>query len=235
MIIKEFSFSVVSNEFISQDIRFLVLENNNQIDFLAGQYFTFKLADKVNRSYSIASQPHIDKLEFLIGINPNGVGSNLINQLQVGDNITAIGPLGFFTIEKHCPEIKDSDSFIFIATGTGIAPIRSIVKDLLINKKVKNYIHLFFGLRFDNQAYFFDEFNKLASMFSNFKFYPVISRPSLDWTGYTGYCQDIIVKTDLDKNSNIFVCGSNKNVDSIINFLIDNNFKKEKIFFEKFG
>lgn len=235
MIIKEYCLCVVSNQFISQDIRFLVLSNSNQIEFFAGQYLTFKLSNKVNRSYSIASEPGIDKLEFLIGINPTGVGSSFINQLQVGDNITAIGPLGFFTIEKHCSQIKESDSFIFIATGTGIAPIRSIIKDLLINKKIKNNIYLFFGLRFDKQAYLFDEFDNLASMFSNFKFYPVISRPSLDWSGYTGYCQDIIAKSDLDKNSYIFVCGSNKNVDSITKFLIDNNFKKENIFFEKFG
>lgn len=234
MVFKDFILNVVSNDFICHGIRFLVLSNND-VKFFAGQYLTFKLSDKVNRSYSIASQPGIDKLEFVIGINPTGVGSVFINQLKAGDNVTAIGPLGFFTIEKHCPEIKDSDSFIFIATGTGIAPIRSIIKDLLINKKVKNNIHLFFGLRFDKQAYFFDEFSNLALKFSNFKFYPVISRPSLEWNGHIGYCQDVIAKTDLDKNSNIFVCGSNKNVDSIINFLVDNNFKKEKIFFEKFG
>lgn len=232
---KEIKLQVLSTTFIIDSIKFLILKPQEQFNFFAGQYLVFKLADKVSRSYSIASQPGIDEIEFVIGINKDGVGSSLINYLKVNDYVDAIGPLGFFTIEKNVKNIDDNDSFIFIATGTGIAPIRSIIKDLLINKKIKNKINLFFGLRYDNQAYFFDEFNNLANKYSNFIFTPVISRPSSNWAGEVGHCQDVMKNFDLNKNSFVYICGSTQNVLSINEFLLNFGFNKNRIFYEKFG
>jgi CDP-4-dehydro-6-deoxyglucose reductase len=234
MSIGNFEFEVVENQLIVEKIRLLKVKPNIPVDFQAGQYFSFQIADKVNRSYSVASPPNRQTIEFLIEIIEGGLGSTFIDNLRVGDKFDAIGPLGFFTLEKT-KALEDNNPIILIATGSGISPIRSILYDLLENKKTSRGIYLYFGLRFDDKSYFFDEFDNLAASYSNLKFYPVISRPSAKWNRFIGHCQDVIRQQPLIPNARIYVCGSNKNVESMINDLVTVGYDKNKIFHEKFG
>ncbi|BDQ04897.1 MAG: hypothetical protein KatS3mg084_0415 [Candidatus Dojkabacteria bacterium] len=234
MSIGNFEFEVVENQLIVEKIRLLRVKPNIPVDFQAGQYFSFKIADKVNRSYSVASPPNRQTIEFLVEIIEGGLGSTFIDNLRVGDKFDAIGPLGFFTLEKT-GALEDDNPIIFVATGSGISPIRSMLYDLLENKKTSREIYLYFGLRYDERAYFFEEFGNLVSIYPNLKFYPVISRPSAKWNGFVGYCQDVIRQRPLIHNARIYVCGSNKNVESIINNLVSFGYDKNKIFHEKFG
>lgn len=234
MIPKTYTFTVVSNAEIAPEVYLLIVKPNEKAPFYAGQYFSFKIADKVNRSYSIASAPNDENIEFLVELIPNGVGSTFVKNLKVGDSFDALGSLGFLTLEKF--NIQDLETpLIFIGTGTGIVPLRSMIRHLLLEKKSTRKIDLYFGLRFDNHAYWFEEFAKLASSHSNFTFTPVISKPTENWGGEVGHCQDLLLKKPVDSSADIYLCGSNRSVDGISSDLIAAGYQKEKIHFEKFG
>lgn len=234
MSIQNLTFEVIDNTLLVDHVRLLKVKSKPHTDFIAGQYFSFKINDKVHRSYSVASAPHEETLDFLIEIIEGGAGSTFINNLKSDDKFNAIGPLGFFTLEET-GALNDSNPLIFIGTGSGIAPLRSMIYDLINNKRTTREIYLYFGLRFDDKAYFFDEFQKLSEKHSNFHFTPVISRPSVNWRGAVGHCQEYIMKNPLIPNARIYVCGSNKNVQSIINDLISYGYDNKNIFYEKFG
>lgn len=227
-------FEVIDNPILTDKIRLLKVRPESQVDFKSGQYFSFKIQEKVNRSYSIASAPNGESIEFLVEIIEGGVGSNFIDKLKTGDKFDAIGPLGFFTLEKT-GAFADNEPLLFLATGSGISPIRSMILDLLQNQKSSREIHLYFGLRFDDKTYFFEEFQKLSEEFPNFHFTPVISRPGDKWTGAIGHCQDCLLKNPIIPNARVYVCGSNNSVQGIIEDLINYGYSKDKIFHEKFG
>ena len=232
--IKDVQLKLLGSDWLNASTKLLSFGPQQEFTFLAGQYLTFRIKDGVNRSYSIASAPDDKNLEFIVEIVQGGQGSNYLCSIPSGTIVSALGPLGFFTIDKVCSPIDNHSEFIFIATGTGIAPIRSMVKDLL-NKGYTNKITLFWGFRYDTESYLFEEFNDLSSKKSNFRFYPVISRPSSAWSGLKGYCQEHVEKFCQNKESLVFLCGSNKSVEDIKSSLIESGFDKEKIFFEKFG
>lgn len=227
-------FRVISNREIAEHIRVLTVTSDQGTSFLAGQYYSFKIDDKTNRSYSVASNPNKKELEFLVKIVEGGKGSDFVKNLKTDDKFQAIGPLGFFTLENS-GVLKDENPLVFVATGTGIAPIRSMILHLLKDLKSSRQIKLFFGLRYDNQAYYFDEFENLEKDNSNFHFVPIISRPSSEWKGFVGHCQDYIKKEPVNEQAKVFICGSNVSVQSISTDLIECGYKKENIFFEKFG
>lgn len=234
MSVTQVKFKVVSNPEITKHVRVLTVTSDQDTSFLAGQYYSFKIKDKVNRSYSIASNPGQKEIEFLVEILEGGEGSTFIDHLKSGDEFDALGPLGFFTLE-NAGALNDENPLLFAATGTGIAPIRSMILHLLKDLNSKREIKLFFGLRFDDQIYYFDEFEKLEKEYSNFHFTPIISKPSDNWKGIVGHCQDCIKKEPVNEFAKVFICGSNTAVQGISSDLMEYGYKKENIFFEKFG
>jgi CDP-4-dehydro-6-deoxyglucose reductase len=231
---KTHTLKVVSNEEIIHEVRVLKVTLDEPTSFSAGQYFSFKVADKANRSYSIASKPSQNPMEFLIEIIPGGLGSTFVLNLKVGDEFQVIGPLGFFNLDKT-NALADEKPLLFIATGTGIAPMRSMIKHLLEDLNSQREMHLYFGMRFEDKTYYFEEFAELAEKYPNFKFTPVISRPTEKWSGATGHVQDHIKQIPVIPNAKVYLCGSNTAVQSIIQDLIEYGYPKEMIFFEKFG
>lgn len=232
---------VLESNYLNKELKFLKLKVvNDELNFQAGQYLTFEISELSKRSYSIASPPGED-LEFIISLNVHGIGSFFIDSLRKGDEVIALGPFGNFTIEQTVGKLDINNKLVFIATGTGIAPVRSMIKDLLINKGVKNNILLIWGIRYDIDTYFFlDEFGKLSKFYNNLNFIPVVSRPSHNWKGYKGHCQDVIDKYlfGYDKdfaNAACYVCGRTANVNSIVNKLLEMKWPPSKIFYEKFG
>lgn len=229
-----FSFKVTETKEVAPNILIVKTEPDVNVDFLGGQYFSFKIADRINRSYSTLSAPGEGSIDFLVDISPQGPGSVFVQNLKVGDVFKAMGPFGFFTLEKTGVLNEDSP-IAFVATGTGIVPMRSMLLDLLRNKKSSRNITLYFGLRNDKQAYLFEEFVELEKEFANFTFVPVISRPSTNWYGRVGYCQDIIKAQLPETSTKFFVCGRNETVKSICDALVEFGYPKENIFYEKFG
>lgn len=227
-------FKLVKYKILAEKIILATFEPDSSIDFLAGQFFSFKVEEKVNRPYSVASAPLAGTIDFLVDLSPMGPGSKFFQTLVIEEIVEVMGPFGFFTAENF-NLTNSAETIVFACTGTGVAPFRSMIFDLLENQSIKNDIYLFFGIRHNNQSYFFDEFESLAKKHSNFKFIPVISQPDKRWKGEVGHCQDAIERLKIPKDSNVLICGATKNVVSINDDLLKIGFDSSKIFFEKYG
>jgi len=231
---KLYKLKLLSKSEVAPNILLLHAESSEKVEFLAGQYFSIRVAEKINRAYSTSSAPHEKTLQFIVDITPNGPGSFFMKNILVGDEFEVLGAFGFFTLE-NTKAMDNDDELVFVATGTGIAPFRSMILDLIHNKKLKKKISLYFGLRHEEHAYYFDEFKELDSMTENFTFIPVLSRPNELWKGAKGYCQDILIQEPVNHNSRVYICGRTENVKSIAESLLEHGYNQEKIFFEKYG
>lgn len=238
---KDYQAKVTNYQVLADKIVLVSFHTQERIKFVAGQYFSFKIDEKTNRPYSVCSSPenfnNFNNIEFLVDLMPGGAGSKFFQTLVVEEKVSIKGPFGFFTLDKILGQKlpNEDDHIIFVATGTGIAPHRSMIYDLIKTKKYSGKISLYFGLRYNDQTYFFEEFQKLSEMHQNFSFIPVISKPDRNWKGETGHCQDAILKNKSIKNAKFLICGATKNVNSISDDLINAGFKKENIFYEKYG
>lgn len=101
-----------------------------------------------------------------------GVASNYLCDLQVGDSVTVTGPSGKRFIIPAEPEAHD---YVFVATGTGIAPFRGMILDLL-ESNTKSRIALVMGVPYANDLLYDDALNDLAARHPNFSYITALSR-----------------------------------------------------------
>ena len=192
-------------------IKFPQLE---KFDFKPGQFVTLDLPihEKKNkrwRSYSIASEPNgTNEIELVIVWLEGGLGTNyLFNEIKEGSELILRGPLGVFTL----PEIIEQDLF-FICTGTGIAPFRSMIKNLRDTGKPCKNIYTLFGTRTRQDLLYFEELKQLEKELSQFHYIPTLSREA--WEGRRGYVHDIYQELLADKRpASFYLCGWKNMID----------------------
>jgi len=172
--------------------------------FVPGQFITIRLRG-ITRSYSIASfSKNKDIIELIIVRVENGkLTSILFRDVKVGERLEVKGPIGNFILPKDI----NRDIF-FICTGTGLAPFKSILDEVVISGNFPKRIFLIFGTRKKSDLLFYDELISLSKINSNFKYIPVLSREN--WDGKTGYVHDQyykIVKEEKLQNPLFYLCG----------------------------
>jgi NAD(P)H-flavin reductase len=171
--------------------------------FKAGQCVGFHIAEKEKRLYSIASLPsESGQLSFLIDVSHMGPGSQFVLALKPGDKFVIEGPYGAFTVND------ESEELMFVATGAGLAPFKSIVQDVLKNNYPKD-VTLLFGIRNEEDKVYFDFFEKLSQEYQNFFFIPTFSQPKEVWNGAKGRVTNFIDENfESYKNCRTYICGS---------------------------
>ncbi len=114
--------------------------------FRAGQHILLGEAGSIhNREYSIYSGEHDDFFDVLVKEVDDGLVSKQLKKVKPGNKLQLEGPLGFFTIE---PDQLENGKFLFVATGTGIAPFHSFVRSYL-----QIDYQLIHGVRYASEAY----------------------------------------------------------------------------------
>lgn len=206
--------------------------DNKKLNFKAGQYVILKIKDKT-RLYSIASsQDKKDSFELIVEIILNGVGSTYFRNLKVGDISEFQAPAGVFTLRKN------NENTIFLATGTGIVPIRSILRNVNYSKQ----IYLFWGLKTLKDIYLLNEFKKLSEKHKNFHFKICVSREKdllkIDDENKKHFSLGR-VSEELNKLNNLntfcfYLCGSIIIVESLKQELIKKGINENNIVSEKF-
>lgn len=194
---------------LTSDVWQLRFAKPEGLDFVAGQYLLFQvpLVENENdiqpRAYSIASAPHEDDLVFVVKVFPGGRFSEyLLQKMKVGSTMKMQGPIGRFTLGEN------KDHHLMIATGTGVAPFRSHIVDL-IHKKDSRPIDLIFGVRSEVDQFWMDELQELAVKHGNLRLHVPLSKGSNAWSGLRGRVQEHIDHSSLDpKTSHIFACGN---------------------------
>ncbi len=208
----------------------LRLPPNTNFGYNPGQYVNISKGS-ITRSYSISNECTYDGvLKFFIKKYDNGVMSNYwFENAKVNDLLRVEGPLGSFFLRG-----SDMENIVFMATGTGIAPIKSILENM--RKSEKSYsnknIWLFVGARFENDL-FWNPVELGASL--NIKYIPVLSRASMEWKGEKGYVQNILVKHNIPlAKSQVYACGSNYMIEEAKKLLIENGLNKMHFFSDAF-
>jgi ferredoxin-NADP reductase len=188
-------------------------------DFVPGQWISVKANtsedEEITRAYSIASPPENGHVALCLNRVHEGFMSNHLCSLAEGSTITFQGPFGSFILH---PPMRDT---IFIATGTGIAPFRSMLLWLLADpdRHQGRELSLLFGARAEADLYYRDEFNRLAAAHPNFHFLPTLSRATPEWRGLRGYVQEHVKEivgrrkeNAKEKDMHAYICGLDKMV-----------------------
>jgi len=205
---QKYKAKVSSHELLAGSFQYLHLElvNPGRIEFISGQYIIFNIDPSrgICRNYSIASQPSMNHaVELLVDIKPGGPGSEFLKNLQSGKEIEFIGPFGSFIVHDDEQRtrakgqgLRDNESIrglIFVATGSGISPIRAMILDLLINKKYQDPIKLWWGMRNQEDCFWTEDFDELEKDFSNFKWDLVLSNPPAGWPLHSGHVTEHVL------------------------------------------
>lgn len=214
-----------------------------EIIFKPGQYIILKVPSEkgsVSRLYSIASQNIIkNSFELIVEIVSGGLASNYFFSLSEKTEVIFQGPAGIFNLKEN------DRSKIFLITGTGIAPARSM---LISNIKNQKY-HLFWGLKTYKDVYLLNELKQLSNeTMDKFEFKICLSQeqnlnmiPEVD----KKYFEVGRVNQGLEKllnnepikqlnNYDYYLCGGRLIVESLKQFLLTKNISQENIVFEKF-
>ena len=221
------SIEKINNDVIKVIIR---LPPTSNFQFNSGQYVNIIIGN-LNRSYSIANRSNNkNMLEFFIKKYKRGLMSKyLFEEAQVNDLLRIEGPLGsFFLRESQCENI------IFLATGTGIAPIKSILENILEapNNFIKKKFWIFIGARYKEDLIWSptSSNNKIQ-----IKYFPVLARQDNDWNGESGYVQEAVIKQNINlTNSQVYACGSNEMIQSAKKLLFTNSLDKNSFFSDAF-
>ena len=187
----------------------LRLKEPPAIAFKAGQFVSFEVGrDALNRTivrpYSIASQPsQRERVLLLLNLVPGGPGSTYLFSLRVGDETQFKGTTGAFYLRDD-----PARDLLFVATATGIAPLRSMLY-ALSERGFPRPVTLYWGLRSQRDLYYKDELEALASAHPNFSFITTLSRPEDGWTGERGRVTPLVeARIASVQNLAVYLCGN---------------------------
>ncbi|MFO7188358.1 MAG: CDP-6-deoxy-delta-3,4-glucoseen reductase [Pseudomonadota bacterium] len=185
----------------------LALPANERLQFLPGQYIEFILRDGSRRSFSMANAPHDDAtLELHIRHVPGGSFTDYVfNTMKEREILRFEGPLGSFFLRE------DSDKpVIFVASGTGFAPIKSIL-EAAFREGVQRDMVLYWGGRRPKDLYMAALAEQWAATHPNFRFVPIVSDalPEDNWQGRTGFVHRAVMEDHADLSGyQVYACGA---------------------------
>jgi Na+-transporting NADH:ubiquinone oxidoreductase subunit F len=203
--------------------------------------------EPVTRAYSMANYP-LEKGILLFTIRvafppdyrediPPGKMSSWLFRLKPGDEVTVSGPFGEFFA-------RDTDrEMCFVAAGAGMAPMRSHIFDQLYRLKTKRKITFWYSARNLKEAFYVEEFDKLAAEHPNFEWHLVLSepRPEDNWTGPVGLVRHNVLR-DLylkhhpaPEDIEYYLCGPDVMNKAVIRMLLDLGVDRENIMLDDFG
>ncbi len=201
---------VLRVEPLSGDVTRLVLtfDDGQPFAFRPGQYLNVLLGDLGVRSFSMASRATLADdpalAEFHIRrIDGGHFTHRRLGTLRAGETLDIEAPLGAFGYHAD-----DYRPIVMVATGTGIAPLRSMLSEMLADGDTPP-ITLYWGARTADALYLHEELEALAATHEDFRYVPVLSRADAGWQGVRGYVQDAVLSDQPDLSEHaIYLCGS---------------------------
>ena len=174
-------------------------------------------------------------------VNP-GIGSTYVFTRKPGDKVIISGPFGEFLLPKNDP---DSQEYIFVGGGAGMAPLRSHIMELFKTLKTKKEVHFFYGARALVEAFYLEDFAAIEKEFPNFHFHLALDRPdpAADAAGVkyvAGFVHNVMYETYLKTHEapediKYFMCGPPMMVSSVNQLLDSLGVPVENILYDNFG
>jgi ferredoxin-NADP reductase len=239
---KIYSARLLSSESLSDQTKHLEFEVRDEprFDFNPGQFVSMlapREGKTITRAYSIASAPRNHHFDICLNRVEQGFFSNLLCDMQAGQELGFHGPHGLFLLRRP---LRDS---IFIATGTGIAPMRAFVQWLFIDpaRCSGREIWLVYGTRYEKDIYYREYFSQIAQEHANFHYIITLSRGDESWRGERGYVQEHVRKIvssrppELRTAMDAYICGLNDMVSANRKLLQEEfGWDKKSVIFERY-
>jgi len=214
----------------------LRLVNPPEISFTPGQYIQLetppygKTPERVYRAYSVASPVSVrDSIELIIRLAPNGICTTYVFEvLEEGDSININGPYGEFYLRDTDREI------VFIAGGTGLAPIRSILFQM-VEEGIGRKATFFYGANQPRDLYLQDELREFERKVPNLTYVPSLAQPEGDWDGEVGLVtQAVDLHVEDASTQEFYLCGSPAMIDAAVELLQQKGLTEDRTFYDKF-
>jgi len=210
--------------------------------------YTSDVREPVSRAYSMASFP-LERDIIMLNVRiatpppraedsvPPGVMSSYIFSLKPGDTVTVSGPFGEFFA-------RDTDAeMVFVGGGAGMAPMRSHIFDQIHRLHSKRKMTFWYSARNLAEAFYVEEFEKLAAEHPNFEFHLVLSepRPEDHWTGPVGLVRHNVLrdlylaKHPAPEDIEYYLCGPGVMNKAVIDMAISLGVDRENIMLDDFG
>ena len=189
------------------------LPANEKLKFLAGQFIEFLLKDGTRRSFSMANPPHDAELVELHVRRVAGgkFTEHVFDKMKERDILRFEGPLGVFFLRE-----ESSRPVVLVASGTGFAPIKSLLEDAF-HRGIERPMTLYWGGRRPKDLYMNALADKWAAEHASFRYVPVISDalPEDRWQGRTGFVHRAVMQDFPDLSGHqVYACGVPIMVDS---------------------
>lgn len=204
---------------------FLRLPNARRLVFQPGQFISCLLlvgGQTLIRPYSIASSPEeADVLEICLNLVPNGPGSHYLFELSVGAVVRFTGPWGTFTLERQPPA-----ECVLIADGTGIAPIRPMLRRALASD-TQHALRLHHAAPSPQHLLYAEEFETAARQHPRFVFAPLLDASLAELV------EQRYVRQDNDRSRHFYICGVGTIVPQLRDLLRRAGYERRAVQYEK--
>ena len=202
---KEYEGSLTEKKKLTDNLSlFTITIPDLSFSFAAGQFMMLSMTQDrgLARAFSICSGPEKkNELEFCMKINYPSVVSEKLEHAPLETKVYVKGPFGGFKLQ---PVTKD---IVFIAGGTGIAPLRSMLHEV-VRQKVTVEIWCFYRFKTEEEYLFKEELEALAKKNKKFHLIPSVSLPKTAWKGETERIQNIIAKYIKTPSAvDCYICG----------------------------
>ena len=177
----------------------------------------------------------------LLPVNP-GIASSYVFTRKPGDKVMISGPFGDFLLPKNDP---DTQEYIFVGGGAGMAPLRSHIMQLFKTLKTGREVHFFYGARALVEAFYLEDFAEIEKEFPNFHFHLALDRPdpAADAAGakyVAGFVHNVMYETylkqhDAPEDIKYFMCGPPMMTRCVLDLLDNLGVAPENILFDNFG
>lgn len=214
---------VISNKKEANNAKVLRIKPKKDMNFIPGQFILIHYKN-IKRAYSITSIPSEKKfLELVFDLKPNGLVSKYLYNIKPKYILEISDPVGRFTFNESI-----SNDLVLIGTGTGIAPLISIIR-YIKKQKLKNRITLIYSCKTNKDILYKKELMELYKN-KNINYYQILTQEKL-YKGITERININIVK-DLIKdfdNKLFYICGSPQMVIDLSKSLKINGVKESNV------
>lgn len=224
---------LVAKKQLTPDVFEMSLQPTSAFTFAPGQFISVLIPGAgpggrdLRRAYSIASSPELmpssNVFELCVKLVEGGPGTNYLNGVKVGESIKGQVPFGDFVYKT-----KSDKHVVMVATGTGIAPFRSMVLSKIYAENPPLSCTMLFGARDQTDLLYTEELQSLSGM----KLVQTLSRPSGTWSGLKGRVTDWLRENtnSVDwKKTEFYLCGNGAMIDEVKSILAAHGVEKPSI------
>lgn len=182
----------------------LLLPGDQPLIYQPGQYMNVLLGDERHRSFSMASKPNGDLVDFHVRRIAGGrFTDQALAALRPGDTLEVELPLGQFRYHR-----EDERPIVMLATGTGLAPLKAMLEALMDDDDCPP-VSLYWGMRDEAGLYLHQHIPAWAERLYEFRYVPVLSRAGAGWSGRRGHVQQALLEDLPDLSGHgVYLCGS---------------------------